>query len=215
MAKGDATDLMMKFIDDSGQHINGECTTEPTSSEANNQLLTGFKLPHIFEIDRFNFSAGRKDAETDKTGKLTGGVNYLNGPHTIAPPHATQPKKGGKVGFPGDLQPISFTRSIDVSSAGLLQSCIDCRSYKRASLIKRKAAGTLAAGEVFLRLDFIGVLIISVQWSNDDEVQETCEFICRSVCINYRPQLPDGTLGKIVPGFWSMVPTERQQPPLE
>ena len=43
------------------------------------------------------------------------------------------------------------------------------------------------------------------------EVEETCEFVCRSVTISYRPQLPDGSLGGIVPGF-DMVPNDQQLP---
>ena len=49
-----------------------------------------------------------------------------------------------------------------------------------------------------------------MDWSNDDEVEETCRLICRSVTINYRPQLPDGTLGALVPAFWSMAPGDKQ-----
>ena len=120
--------------------------------------------------------------------------------------------------YPVDLQPISFTRVIDKTSAVLIQSCIDCTSFDSISLIKRKssgiasASGEVASGEVFLRLDFVGCLVIKVDWDNDDKVSETVDFICRSVSISYRPQLPDGGLGRIRPGFWSMVPGETQQP---
>jgi hypothetical protein len=95
-----------------------------------------------------------------------------------------------------------------------MKKCIDREMFQRISLIKRRATGGPAAGEVFLRLDFLEALLTDVQWNNNDEVEETCEFICRHVCINYRPQLPDGSLGASVQGYWSMVPNETTAPPL-
>ena len=91
-----------------------------------------------------------------------------------------------------------------------MQNCIDCISYDSATLIKRKAAGGSPRARCSCAWISIGVLVINVDWSNDDEVEETCHFICRSVTISYRPQLPDGSLGAIVSGFWSMVPGEKQ-----
>ena len=76
--------------------------------------------------------------------------------------------------------------------------------------MKRKAAGGASAGEVYLRLDFVGVLITQVGWSNDDPVKETCQFIARAITVNYRPQLSDGTLGDTRHGFWSMLPWEHE-----
>jgi type VI protein secretion system component Hcp len=121
-------------------------------------------------------------------------------------------------GFPVDLAPVSFTRVIDKTSTKLIQSCIDSTSFDSISLIKRKSSGIesitgeVGSGEVFLRVDFIGCLIIKVDWDNDDKVNESIDFICRTVSIHYRPQLPDGSLGRMKPGFYSMVGD--QQPPM-
>jgi hypothetical protein len=95
-----------------------------------------------------------------------------------------------------------------------MQKCIDRAFFKRISLIKRRSTGGPAAGEIFLRLDFFHALLTNVQWSNEDEVQETCHFICRAVCINYRPQLPNGSLGARIEEYWSMVPNHTSAPPL-
>jgi type VI protein secretion system component Hcp len=121
-------------------------------------------------------------------------------------------------GFPVDLAPVSFTRVIDKTSTVLIQSCIDSVSFDSISMIKRKStgisdvSGDVPSGEVFLRVDFIGCLIIKVDWDNDDKVTETIDFICRTVSIHYRPQLPDGTLGRTRPGFYSIVGDP--QPPM-
>jgi type VI protein secretion system component Hcp len=223
MAQGDASDLMMKFILQ-GKPIAAEGRSDVSlGNTSSNSLLTGFEPGCVFEIDRFTFRAGIRDddAGTQKAQGTTGApapqqignTQKPGGPTSRVPRGGYQGwRNGHKRKYPADLQPVSFTRSIDASSSVLMQNCIDCVSYDRATLIKRKAAGSKAAGEVFLRLDFIGVLVIGVDWSNDDEVEETCQFICRSVTISYRPQLPDGSLGAVVPGFWSMVPGEKIAP---
>jgi type VI protein secretion system component Hcp len=121
-------------------------------------------------------------------------------------------------GFPVDLAPVTFTRIIDKTSTTLIQACIDSVSFDKISLIKRKSSGIenisgeVGSGDVFLRVDFIGCLIIKVDWDNDDKVSETIDFICRTVSIHYRPQLPDGTLGRTKPGFYSIVGDP--QPPM-
>jgi hypothetical protein len=73
-------------------------------------------------------------------------------------------------------------------------------------MIKRKPAGTEAAGEVYLRMDFVGVLVVKVDWSDSDTVKESISLLARSVTVSYRAQLADGTLGPVIQGFWSMVP---------
>jgi type VI protein secretion system component Hcp len=224
MAQDEASDLMMKFVLQ-GQPIAAEGKADLSLGDSSsNPLLNGFKPGYVFEVDRFTFRAGILDDDNTTQTAASGGVTGQTGSRTSTPQQvatgSAQRTRGGykgwrtgrKMKYPADLQPVSFTRSIDASSSLLIQNCIDCITYDRASLIKRKSAGSQSAGEVFLRLDFIGVLVIGVDWSNDDEVEETCQFICRSVTISYRPQLPDGSLGAIVPGFWSMVPGEKIAP---
>jgi len=217
MAQGDSTDLLMKFVLN-GSPIPAETTTQLISSEqSSNPLLKGFRQGSIIEIDRFTFQAGTSDDEQGNDSSKSNDANKKNKkPKTAAAIAAHGDYQSWRAGkahkYPVDLQPVSFTRAIDASSSILMQNCIDCVSYDSASLIKRKAVGGVAAGEVFLRLDFIGVLVIGVEWENDDEVEETCRFICRSVTISYRPQLPDGTLGAVVSGFWSMAADETQPP---
>jgi type VI protein secretion system component Hcp len=212
-AKGDGSDLIMKFVLN-GSAIAAESTTRVVSSERTpNPLLKGFKPGYMFEVDEFSFKAGTSD-DSSANGNPKEGDKRRGKTNTLAAsarPGGYQAWRSGKVHkYPVDLQPITFSRAIDAASSMLIQNCIDCTSYDSATIIKRKATGGLATGEVFLRLDFVGVLVTKISWENDDEVKEACEFICRSVTISYRPQLPDGTLGAIVSGFWSMVPGDRQ-----
>jgi type VI protein secretion system component Hcp len=106
-------------------------------------------------------------------------------------------------GYPVDMDPFEITRSIDKTSANLWSNCIKRISYDSATLIKRKAAGGKASGEAFLRIDFTKVLVIDVDWDQDEPIKEKLKFISRAVTINYRPQLPDGSLGASVPAFWT------------
>jgi type VI protein secretion system component Hcp len=209
--QGDSSDLIMKFVLN-GSPIAAESTTRVVSSERTpNPLLKGFKQGYMFEVDEFGFKAGTTDDsgnDGETKDKRKGKTSTLA---TSSRPGGYQAWRSGKAHkYPVDLQPIAFSRAIDAASSMLIQNCIDCTSYDSATIIKRKATGGLATGEVFLRLDFVGVLVTRIAWENDDVVKESCDFICRSVTISYRPQLPDGTLGAIVSGFWSMVPGERQ-----
>jgi type VI protein secretion system component Hcp len=210
MPTGDSSDIMMRFLDQYGKPVVAESRVQLISSETENPLVIGFQNPFIFEIDRFTLRAGGKSSDQHQTGKRSG-------PRTAA--HANQAiqdhgaKHTGLSDFPGDLQPTHFTRRIDASSPVLMQKCIDREIFKRISLIKRRSTGGQAAGEVFLRLDFIEAMLKRVSWSNDDEVKEDCEFICRRICINYRPQLPDGSLGARIEKYWSTVPNETKPPP--
>lgn len=120
---------------------------------------------------------------------------------------------GGSAGsYPADVNPVEITRSIDRASTDLLDACINRKMFKSATLIKRKAAGGVLAdgrsvsGEIFLRFDFVGVLLTGVDWDEDDPVKEKIKFIARAITMSYRPQLPDGSLGGVVPGFYTMAP---------
>jgi type VI protein secretion system component Hcp len=212
-AKGDSSDdLIMKFVLN-GSPVAAESTTNlDPSQRSQNPLLKGFKQGHMFQVDEFSFKAGTiDDSMGDDEAEKKKGKKKGNSASASAKAGGYQEFRSGKAHkYPVDLQPITITRAIDAASSMLIQNCIDCTSYDSATIIKRKATGGVATGEVFLRLDFVGVLVTKISWENDDEVKESCEFIARSVTISYRPQLPDGTLGAIVSGFWSMVPGDRQ-----
>lgn len=209
MAKGsgDASDLMMMFVQNNKPVPAESQTMLISSGSVPNKLLKGFVPGGFFDVSRFTLKAGlvdqdkKNDKDKDKHDK-----DKKKKSASSKPGNFQGWRNGGHPLYPIDVQPVSFTRDIDRGSQIMMQNCIDCTRYDSATLIKRKAAGGIAAGEVFLRLDFVGVLVIGIDWSNEEEIEETTEFICRSVTINYKPQLPDGSLGAVVQGFWAMAP---------
>jgi hypothetical protein len=202
-------DLLMMFVLN-GNPIPAEGLTDLMSaSTIPNPLLQGFVAEKCFEIDSFSFKSGTAGDDPSTTHPPANPTDPNNKTETKPPRNLRggyQAWRSGKNhAYPVDLKPITFTRSIESSSAILVQSCIDCVPFDSATLVKRKPAGGVSAGEAYLRLDFTGVLVTGVDWRNGDDVKETCTFICRGVTIGYRPQLPNGSLGAVISSFWSMV----------
>ena len=237
MAAGESSDILMKFVLD-GKAILGTSMTNLDARDRHTKrstLLNGFHRDEMFEIDSFSFSVGVEDNEGGGNGGggkggSPGGAHGAAGAGTAAhggghaggahggggrkPLGGFQAWRTGKAHkkYPLSVQPITFTRGIDKTSRELLHYCIKCTSFDSVSLVKRKSAGSASAGEPYLRMDFVGVLIENVAWSNDDPVKETVKFISRSITVRYKPQLPDGTLGAARVGFWSMLPWETEAP---
>lgn len=216
MAEQVVSDLIMKFVGDSGA-IKGE--TRTTLDTSNDRLCKDFVADKMFEVETFSVKTGivgsggetdpAKLAETMKAQQKA----MEEAARTGKPPKFknskgldfTEFRAGQTQQYPVDLKPFEMTRSIDISSGDILKYCIGRKIFESATLIKRKAAGGKSSGKVFLRLDFTEVLIKQVEWSEDDPVKETIEFVCRALTVRYAPQLPDGTLGAAKVAFWSAV----------
>ena len=215
------SDILIKFVLD-GSPIAGESSTVLDVGTGRNELLAGFMAQKMFEVESFTFSVGIEDDSGDaqkgagakgghagKGGKAGHGAAPAQGPlggfKAWRTGHKTKP-------YPVSVQPITFTRPIDRASTSLLQHCIKCTSFDFVAIVKRKPAGSEAAGEPYLRMDFVGALIVDVSWTNDDPIKETCKFISRAITVRYRPQLPSGKLGAPRLGFWSMLPWESEAP---
>ncbi len=233
----DSTDIFIKFVLKAGA-ISGESSTDVGGAD----LFNGFSPGKMFEIDSFSFAVGIDDDGDDQhkpeeaaahnrgssagTGSGAGGAlgrvastaAALAGHHGSKPPpnqlggYKAFRKNGSGVKYPVSVQPITITRPIDKSSTELLKYCIATTSFESVSVVKRKAAGTPLAGQPYLRLDFVGVLIRDVSWSNDEPIKETTKLISRAITVRYKPQLLDGTLGAAKVGFWSMLPWETECP---
>ncbi len=215
----DSADIFVKFV-----HKGRPIPSESTTSVGNAPLFTGFKPGSMFEIDSFTFAVGVEDDSESKNktdDPVTRDRSMGGAGRTVATAPAATRNGGtkpsnrlggyqafrsgrGGVKYPVSVQPITITRPIDKSSPRLLQFCIDTTSFDSVSVVKRKAAGTLQAGEPYLRLDFVGVLIQDISWSNDQPVKETTKLISRAITVRYRPQLPNGDLGVPKIGFWNM-----------
>ena len=207
MADKPPSDLLMKFVK-KGSPIAGETTTD-LSGMAQLGLAKGFTQGFMFEVASFTFKAGIDGNESEDDAKKKKSPKLTKDGKLAKPSSAGQFRKwrSGErtTPYPVDMQPVEFTRAVDTASVLMLEHCIHRVNFDSATLIKRKAAGSRASGEVYLRFDFTGVLITSIDWDNDEPIKETCLFITRGVTVFYRPQLPDGSLGGTITGFWSMV----------
>jgi type VI protein secretion system component Hcp len=114
-------------------------------------------------------------------------------------------------GYLVNVQPVTFSRQVDKTSFRLMKYFLSGEPFRSAALVKRKPAGTKAAGEAFLRIDFQDVLITNIDWSDDDPVKETVKFISRVIKLQYRPQLPDGSLGDAKQASYAPLLSDRPQ----
>ncbi len=220
MAADEHTDLYLKFVV-AGTAPNGEAIQTETQTKlitgrlTPDPLLKGFKAGHFMEVDSFSFGIGRPKpttAEKNKPEPVLFTSNHAQGGHPLIQT-ATVPQRREPPGTEEDSenvnpQPVTFQRSIDTASHILMDHLLYRKIFEHATIIKRKSVGGPAAGEVFLRLDFTKVLIKNIGWSDGLDVKEDVEFIYRSVTMHYRPQLPDGTLGGALQGFWKPMQSE-------
>lgn len=232
MPNDDSGDLFVKFKAQEG-YIPGGSTTALSKADLFGEFFPGlffevdsfsFSVGIESEADSANHSqaaAGKAGPSPSAIGKVLGDVGFNSkqqgalqgflaprGGKTVGPQAQNDFKafRSGRsnVKYPVSVQPVTIVRPIDRASPELLQRCLDTHTFKSVSVVKRKAAGTVYAGEPYLRMDFIGVLIKDVSWSNDEPVKETTRLISRSIVIRYRPQGSDGKLYPPVIGSWSM-----------
>ena len=228
MATTQSSDMFMMLIpNQSSLPVRAESTTDLLQNcSASNPLLKGFTTGYVFEIESFSFKVGTDGSEAKKgdVGKRDLDENALK---QLAKRKGIDLKelkdlmeknessaKGGyqkwRSGeamdgkYPVDIQPVKFAREIDQTSFVLMRNLINGVRYSSGALVKRKAAGTAATGEVFMRLDFVDVVVTGIDWSDNHEVKETVQFICRGITFQYSPQMADGSLGAVVSAQWAM-----------
>jgi type VI protein secretion system component Hcp len=217
MANKGESDIFMMFTYDGGT-LQGESTTVlQIPGKSPSPLLKGFQPGKMFEITRFELGVGVEQPAVDNfelSAFLKGLSKAVPGYKPEKPPPPKYQPKDPQAPNPQDspvsVQPISFSRPMDRGSYLLLHHTIQKTYFTSAALVKRKSAGSAAAGEPYLRLDFTGVLLIEASWSNDEPIQENYTFHARAITMRYCPQLPDGSLGAAISGFWSMVPNAKE-----
>jgi type VI protein secretion system component Hcp len=214
MAKGDSSDIFMTFKTMDNGYLVGESTSDllsPLGSKS--KLLTNFNPGYIFEVTKFDFGVGVEQKAVEDF-EYPPWLRHLAKKGNVPIEKQGRPKtdrstnRGKSDDSPVSVQPISFSRTMDKGSRDLLHHTIKRTFFERAALVKRKSAGGVSAGEPYLRMDFKGVILIEASWSDDEPIEETYTFHARAITMRYCPQLPDGTLGAEVPGFWSMDPNE-------
>jgi len=181
MAKDESTDILMMFMQNSGKPLPASSQTKISSKAANdpNSLVYDFEAGCYFEIDNIDLDVSAPSSDDQTVGKSRQGVQ---------------------------IRDITITRQIDRASMVLMQACIDAQDFAGASIVKRRAVGGGSeSGHAYLRIDFDGVLIIKVDWSDEHVVKETITFITRGVTVQYRPQKPDGSLDTVAQAAWTMA----------
>ena len=177
MADDKSTDVLMMMVLN-GVPVQASCTTEfaDDAYDSDDELLDGFIPGGFFEV---------QDIDLDLT----------------APSPTKQAAGQSKAGV--QLGDVTITRLIDQASMRLMQACINAEGFDSAAIIKRRATGgSLESGEAYMRIDFTGVLITKIDWTDQHIVQEKCTFITRQVQVRYRPQAPSGLLGPVSSATW-------------
>jgi len=176
MAGDDNTDMLMMFVYQ-GEGVPAEGQSDTTQEDLDDDtLMDGFEVGKFFEVD----SADLGFSKTDSTSQ------------------------GGAQNKAIDGEPVRISRQIDAASPTLMQYCFTSTTLDSAVIVKRRAGGGGASGYAYLRLEFTGVLITGISWSDSHVVKESITFIYRKVDISYRPQDASGTLGAHIGASWSL-----------
>ena len=94
-----------------------------------------------------------------------------------------------KKGYPSDLEPISITKRMDISSTTLFDCCKTSFKFNSASILKRKAIGATGLFG-FMRVDLFDVMLIELNWDDDDVIKENFKFVCRKAVVQYSMETP-------------------------
>jgi type VI protein secretion system component Hcp len=106
---------------------------------------------------------------------------------------------------------FSLKRRVDSASPKLFEMCCGQLPLAYVSIIKRTMAparggggsGTGAMEAIsFLRLDFSDVMVIGVDWSDGDILEETCKLQARSLALRYMAQDANGKLSAVEGYIW-------------
>jgi type VI protein secretion system component Hcp len=118
-----------------------------------------------------------------------------------------------KNAYPAYINEFNFTRLIDKATPMIFDLCCKKESLESVTFIKRKAAVArsnlhLRSNEsateelAFMRIDLLNVLIMGVNWSDGDIVQESCRVKCQEMHVTYWQQLANSTLKPIGTATW-------------
>jgi type VI secretion system secreted protein Hcp len=176
MASDDNTDMLMKLVY-RGNGVMAEGQSDTTQEDFDGDaLMADFVDGEFFEVDSVDLGFSKTDSTS----------------------------QGGSQNKAIDGEPVRVSRQIDAASPTLMQYCFNSSTLDSATIVKRRAGGGGVSGLAYLRLDFTGVLITGVSWSDAHVVKETITFIYRKVEIQYRPQSASGTLGTPIPASWEL-----------
>lgn len=222
MADKESIDVLMTFIDSGGNGVAAEGTSAWDKDDTD--MMKDFQDGKFFEVDDFTFSAslggtedsvGAEGAGSSSSGKL--GDNSLHAPPgrenaSMTPNAGRKAGRGnrfakyiesGTIEFKPEVQEVTITKQLEISSIRFLQSCFTYGKFQKAVLVKRKFTGNSDFHEAFLRLEFKEPLITGVEWDEGEIIREKLKFVCRGIVAAYRPQNRDGSLGDARSASWT------------
>ena len=213
---GDADFDTLMMLVTGGQPISAESMATIDSSDTD--MMKGFQVGKFFEIEDFDLGIDLTDTDSQATqttnpqnqqgnqqgtnkntaGRFSKWVQGIN----VTVGHGSNSQM-----YPVQMEPFGFTRQMDCASPVLFQNCFQTKPFDEAVVVKRKRGvnsaidlGTSYVHVPYLRLEFKGVLLISVDWDGGDTLKEKYKFVSQSVVVKYRQQKHDGSKGAVVGG---------------
>ena len=199
------TDLMMQFLAVGKGAITAGASGAMTKGDS---LSQDFKPDKYFEVEAFDFDLELKDDEGDRYKPVpTTPTEAPGGSKSFARWRAVKPGQD-EVKVPYRCKPSAFsiTRLIDDASPTLFKHCAMREKLAGGVLIKRGLANSGLGALTFLRMEFVDVMITSIEWSDGEVVKEKCRFTFRDLAIKYVRRKPDGAPDTTWPCEWHRDP---------
>ena len=211
----DKKEILMRIRDAGKGDLPAECQAALIGGAGADPLMKDFSPGCFFEIKNFSLSIGLQDKEASAAEQAHSKLEEhaqaeakRSGKPYDPPKAAKQPRKfadwrdGGDAKYPLEVQPIMFSRIMDRASTALLQNLCQSKSYESATIVRRMGVGGDGVPRAYLRLDFTPVLVIGIDWDDQDLVNEKYKFICQKLTVQYSPQQSSGQLSPVVQGEW-------------
>jgi type VI protein secretion system component Hcp len=205
------SEILMKIESSPGKAIAAECqlTLDPEDT-----MMKDFSDGKYYQIENFSLSAGlQEEPKAPVPGQPPGHNQPVHG-GTGKPEKAKATKakfakwrnerasEAGSTRYPLEVEPVSFTRLMDQASTVLFEGLCKSQTFASATIVRRMYTGDGAGGKAYLRLDFTDVMIVSIDWDEEDVIKEKYKFVCRGVKVQFRPQASDGSLAAAISGVW-------------
>jgi type VI protein secretion system component Hcp len=204
------SEILMKIESSPGKAIAAECQLIVDPEDT---LMKDFSDGKYYQIENFSFSAGlQEEPKPPAPGPPPGNNQPVHG--TTAKPEKVKAKakfakwrneragEGGSARYPLEVEPVSFTRLMDQASTVLFEGLCKSQTFASATIVRRMSTGDGAGGKAYLRLDFTDVMIVGLDWDEEDVIKEKYKFVCRGVKVQFRPQASDGSLAAAISGVW-------------
>jgi type VI protein secretion system component Hcp len=202
------SEILMKIESSPGKALAAECQL---AIDPEDTLMKDFSNGKYYQIEDFSFTAGLQDEQPPKP--LQPPTPPVHGTTTKPEKVKTQKAKfskwrneragdSGSTRYPLEVEPVSFSRLMDQASTVLFQGLCESQTFASATIVRRTHIGDGMGGKAYLRLDFTDVMIVSIDWDEDDVIKEKYKFVCRGVKVQFRPQASDGSLSAAISGVW-------------